>query len=183
MSHLAHIVRTIPGHEVLGAGRLDPLQMGVGPFDRLYETLDGWVCVVAPTDDERAALARTMRIERTDDDDRQTDRLRTAFAGVQTTAVVADLTAAGVAAVEPVVRNMHAFMNDPEQRATGRVAELPHPRLGNVRELGVLLRISDTVATPHRLAPDLGEHTDEVLERVRCSTREIDELRAQGVVR
>ncbi len=183
MGHLAHIVRTVPRQEVLGAGRLDPLQMGVGPFDRLYETLDSWVCVVAPTDDERAALVQALGVERTDDDDSQTDRLRAAFAVVETTAVVADLTAAGVAAVEPVARNMHAFMNDPEQRATGRVAELPHPRLGNVRELGVLLRVSDTVATPHRLAPDLGEHTDEVLELVGCSAPEIAELRARGVVR
>jgi crotonobetainyl-CoA:carnitine CoA-transferase CaiB-like acyl-CoA transferase len=183
MGHLAHIVRTVPRRDVLGAGRLDPLQMGVGPFDRLYETLDGWVCVVAPTDDERAALVQALGVERTDDDDSQTERLRAAFAVVETTAVVADLTAAGVAAVEPVARNMHAFMNDPEQRATGRVAELPHPRLGKVRELGVLLRVSDTVATPHRLAPDLGEHTDEVLELVGCSTPEIAELRARGVVR
>src|SRR5439155_26214714 len=50
MGHLAHIVRTASG-EVLGAGKLDPLQMGVGPFDRLYEAADGWVCIVAKTGD------------------------------------------------------------------------------------------------------------------------------------
>jgi crotonobetainyl-CoA:carnitine CoA-transferase CaiB-like acyl-CoA transferase len=33
------------------------------------------------------------------------------------------------------------------------------------------------------LAPDLGEHTDEVLELVGCSEPEIAELRARGVVR
>ena len=40
MGHMAHMVRTGDG-EVLGAGCLDPLQMGFGPFERLYQTRDG----------------------------------------------------------------------------------------------------------------------------------------------
>ena len=55
MGHLAHIVRRVDG-TVIGAGRLDPVQTGRGAFDRLYETADGWVCVVAPTPDEQRAL-------------------------------------------------------------------------------------------------------------------------------
>jgi len=93
------------------------------------------------------------------------------------------LRAAGVAAVEPVGRNVHAFMNDPEARRTGRVAEVQHPRLGKVRELDVLVRVSDTATTPHRLAPELGEHTDELLTELGCSPEEIAELHARGAVR
>ena len=58
---------------------------------------------------------------------------------------------------------MHTFMNDPEQRPIGRVAEGRTTRLGNVRESHVLVRVSDAESTPHRLAPELGEHTDEIL--------------------
>jgi crotonobetainyl-CoA:carnitine CoA-transferase CaiB-like acyl-CoA transferase len=182
MGHLAHIVRT-PDGEVLGAGRLDPLQTGRDAFDRLYETADGWVCVVAPTAGERRALLDTLGVEAVADDDRQSDRLRVVFAAADTRDVVARLRAAGVAAIEPVGRNVHAYMNDAEARRTNRVAEVHHPRLGNVRELDVLVRVSDAAATPHRLAPGLGEHTDELLAELGCSPDEIAELRARGAVR
>ena len=41
LAHMAHAVRR-PDGTVIGANRLDPLQMGFGPFERLYETADGW---------------------------------------------------------------------------------------------------------------------------------------------
>jgi crotonobetainyl-CoA:carnitine CoA-transferase CaiB-like acyl-CoA transferase len=52
MGHMAHIVRAMDG-TVVGSGRLDPLQMGLGPFERLYETSDGFVCLVAYDPPER----------------------------------------------------------------------------------------------------------------------------------
>ena len=63
MTHLAHVVRT-PAGEVIGAGKLDPLQTGRGAFDRLYETADGWICVVARTTAERSRAARSARRRR-----------------------------------------------------------------------------------------------------------------------
>lgn len=54
-----HVVRTGDG-TVLGAGRLDALQMGVGPLHRLYETADGWIVVVAANDTDIAALGRVL---------------------------------------------------------------------------------------------------------------------------
>ena len=90
MGHLAHIVRTVRRARSLGAGRLDPLQMGVGPFDRLYETVDGWVCVVAPTDDERRGAARDAGGRaRSTTTRRRVDRLRAAFAARATRDAVA----------------------------------------------------------------------------------------------
>jgi crotonobetainyl-CoA:carnitine CoA-transferase CaiB-like acyl-CoA transferase len=52
-----------------------------------------------------------------------------------------------------------------------------------VRELDVLLRVSDAARVPHRLAPALGEHTDEILAALGCSEGEIAALRADGAVR
>ena len=65
----------------------------------------------------------------------------------------------------------------------GRVAEQSHEQRGDVRELAVLVRVSDTESTPHRLAPRLGEHTDELLTELGCSPDEIAELRARGAAR
>ena len=44
-------------------GRLDPLQTGIGPLDRLYETRDGWICIVALSDREIAALEPVLGLE------------------------------------------------------------------------------------------------------------------------
>ena len=65
----------------------------------------------------------------------------------------------------------------------GRVAEVPHPVKGNVRELHVLLRVSGTDQVPQRLAPELGEHTDEVLAELGYNSAEIARLRTEGAVR
>ncbi len=59
MEDMCHVVRTGDG-TVLGAGRLDALQMGVGPLHRLYETADGWIVVVAANDTDIAALGRVL---------------------------------------------------------------------------------------------------------------------------
>jgi len=61
VSHVAHIVRQ-PDGTVLGAGRLDPLQTGISPLDRLYETRDGWVCVVAISDAEIRRLESAIEV-------------------------------------------------------------------------------------------------------------------------
>jgi crotonobetainyl-CoA:carnitine CoA-transferase CaiB-like acyl-CoA transferase len=58
-----------------------------------------------------------------------------------------------------------------------------HPDKGNVRELHALLRISDAAQVPHRLAPELGEHTDEILAEVGYTHDEVSELRSRGAVR
>ena len=59
MSHVAHIVRRVDG-VVLGAGRLDTLQYGFGPFERLYETADGWICLVAQEAEEVSGLEEVV---------------------------------------------------------------------------------------------------------------------------
>jgi crotonobetainyl-CoA:carnitine CoA-transferase CaiB-like acyl-CoA transferase len=182
MGHTAHIVRLADG-EVIGAGRMDPLQMGFGPFERLYEVADGMVCLVAYDEAERAAAVEALGVERLDDDHLQADVIMHAVHDRPAAEVVETLNAKGVAAVRAAGPNIHNIMVDPEQRRLGRVAELPHPTKGNVRELHVLLRVSDARQVPHRLAPELGEHTDEILAGVGYGPGEIAALRARGAVR
>ncbi len=123
-----------------------------------------------------------LGVDAVSDDDAQADRLRVAIATRKCAELVDELRTAGVPAIEPVGRNVHAFMNDPAARRAGRVAEVAHPQLGRVREIDLLVRVSDTARVPHRLAPGLGEHTDEILAELGCTGDEIDELHARGAV-
>ncbi len=194
MAHVAHIVRRADG-EVLGAQRLDPLQFGRGALDRLYETDDGWICIVAASDREHQALGDALGIDLTGDDrfadangrrdhDYQlADLIGTALSGLSTADALQRLRGAGVPAAVPAARNDAAFFRDPAQIRSGRVAECPHPTRGRVRETGVLVRVSGSTSPAHRLAPGLGEHTDEVLNELGLSQPDIDRLRAEGITR
>ncbi|MBW8825212.1 MAG: CoA transferase [Acidobacteria bacterium] len=183
MTHLAHIVRR-PDGQVVGAGRLDGEQMGLGPFERLYRAADGaMVCVVAHDDAGREAAAAALGAAHVEDDEAQVAVLAAAVATREANDVVRMLRAAGVAAAVPDGHTNHTTMNDPEQRRLGRVAELSHPVKGKVREVDTLVRVSDSERVPHRLAPELGEHTDEILRQVGYTDAEITQLRDRNVAR
>jgi crotonobetainyl-CoA:carnitine CoA-transferase CaiB-like acyl-CoA transferase len=188
MFHMAHVVRR-PDGTVVGSGRLDPMQYGFGPLERLYQTADGWICLAAiepvQADALRGVLGLRGRRGRADggpDPDALADLLAARFAAHHTAVVLAALEEAGVPAVEPAAHNAHAFLADPENRRTGRVAECPHPTKGNVRELAVLVRVSPSLVPPHRLAPGLGAQTDAVLAAVGSTPDQIAALAARGAI-
>jgi len=194
MAHLAHIVRQ-PDGTALGAGRLDPVQLGIGPLHRLYQTADGWICLVAVKDADIAALGRVLDIDlladarfanrdaRDTNADALANRLAAAFAARNAAECVAELVAAGVPVAEPVPSNAATFLRDPENRRTGRVAECLDAKDGHVREIAVLVRLSDATTAPHRLAPAIGEHTDEILASLGYRVDEIADLKARNVAR
>jgi crotonobetainyl-CoA:carnitine CoA-transferase CaiB-like acyl-CoA transferase len=193
MAHVAHIVTT-PDGEPLGAGLLDPLQMGFGPLDRLYQTADGWVCLVATSDAEIAALGGVLGVDILGNElfGDHGSRVENSYAleGVigaavetrKTAELVADLVAAGVPAAEPVPHNMKAFLSDPQNRASGRVGAGLDPVRGEVRGVGRLVRVSGLEPAPRWLAPGLGEHTAEILTELGYDTVRIAALREQGVI-
>lgn len=74
---------------------------------------------------------------------------------------IARLNAAGVPCA-PVLGLPEAFA-DPQARALGMVVDVPHPGHGVVRMTGFPVRLSATPWALRRPAPELGEHTEEVL--------------------
>ncbi len=194
MAHMAHVVRNAAG-EAVGAGRLDTVQYGFSALERLYPTTDGWICLVAVNDRDLAAVAKVAGVEilgdprfadegwRLENDFGLSGMLEEAFGRRSTNELLSELWDLGVAAVEPVGPNVHSLLNEPDHRLVGRVVEVSHPRLGRVREIGVLVRVSGSVPLPHRLAPELGEHTGSILADLGFDERTVEALRESGAVK
>lgn len=63
------------------------------------------------------------------------------------------------------------------------VGSVAHPYLGEVRYPGFCTQFSETEVRTRQAAPELGEHTDEVLREIAgYSDREVKALRAEGIV-
>jgi crotonobetainyl-CoA:carnitine CoA-transferase CaiB-like acyl-CoA transferase len=72
----------------------------------------------------------------------------------------------GNIAAEPYRTSIQA-MDHPAVLANGSVVTIHDPRLGPLRTLAPLVDLKDTPGEPSGPAPDLGQHTAEVLERLR----------------
>src|SRR3954462_6538732 len=72
---------------------------------------------------------------------------------------------------------------DPQVQAREMVIETDPPTLGHLRTLGSPIKLSATPADVSRRAPQLGEHTDEILTEAGYSSAEIAALRAAGAIR
>jgi len=71
---------------------------------------------------------------------------------------------------------------DPQVLAREMVAETDHPTLGHMRTLGSPIKMSATPPDVSRRAPQLGEHTDDVLTEAGYSASEIDALRSAHAI-
>ena len=191
-----HLMRRADG-SVAGSVGLDHDRRGGDPLDRLYRTADGWICLSARTDDEFARLAGVEGLECLASDARFADTaarsehrgaLGDAIAQVVGTATtrswVDAFEAAGVAAEVPTgPEGPGRFFDDPEHQRDGRVEEYEHPRWGRTRDVAVMVRLSDAKSRPGRPAPEIGQHTREILGEFGYSADEITDLYDSGIVR
>lgn len=72
--------------------------------------------------------------------------------------------------------------DDPHTLARDMVITMRHPAEGEIRGLGIPVKLSDTPGQVRRAAPLLGEHTDEILNGLGYSAPEIETLRGMGAV-
>jgi|YNPNPStandDraft_1061719.scaffolds.fasta_scaffold00351_20 crotonobetainyl-CoA:carnitine CoA-transferase CaiB-like acyl-CoA transferase len=74
-------------------------------------------------------------------------------------------------------------LTDPQALNNDYVVSFQYPSLGEVREPGYPIHFSAAKVRKRAPAPAIGEHTDEVLREIGYTEREIEELRAQRVVK
>ncbi|CAA0136672.1 CoA-transferase/lyase DddD [Mycolicibacterium vanbaalenii] len=161
---------------------LDAMQYGTGPFRRLYDTAEGWLCIAASDEGaQRRCLVELGGAHLANSTD-----LAATMAAVLRTETAASwsvrLDAAGVPNEVCSDRFALELFDDPDLRASRFVTGYPQPVVGHLEQLGVLFDFS---ATPARIAGAplvVGDGTRTVLSELGLGEAEIADLEAAQVV-
>jgi len=97
-------------------------------------------------------------------------------------------TAAWLAELEPKgvfcakVNTLAEAIEDPQLQANGMVIEMEHAEAGILRLPGTPVRLHGTPPVPRRFAPELGEHTVEILRELGYDDAALAEMKNEGVI-
>ncbi len=81
------------------------------------------------------------------------------------------------------VRDYGDIFSDSDVWENDLVAEMEHPTAGPIKTFGIPVKLSDMPGTVRRHPPTQGEHTQEVLQELGYSNREIERLYQQQIVK
>jgi len=174
---------------------LDAMHYGWGPLSRLYRTSDGWLCVMAMTQDQWSALCQVIERPHLSVDARFADALarkanagalaallEQAFAQRSASDWFKHLNAACVPCEISDPDFVMTLFDDAEFRKKGWVASYEHASVGNMDVFGLLFDFDQTPGVIRRPAPVVGAHTREILREVGYDDMDIASLVTQGVV-
>lgn len=158
--------------------QLDRMQLGLGPFYRLYRTADGWICLAAVTELHRERLGKALGTRAAD----LAGVLEREFAALSTAAAFALLDGHDVP-VEIADAGFSARLFDDQQMwERGLVVAHDHPQLGRVETFGSSITFSETPGRIQGPPPLCGQHTRDILTEHGFAAAEIDRLVASGAV-
>ena len=78
------------------------------------------------------------------------------------------------------VKTYEEVVSDDTNLANGYIVQVEHPTYGSISVVGNPVRMSETPTRVGVVAPELGEHTEEVLLEAGFSWEEIDQMRTDG---
>lgn len=185
----------------LGGFTFDPPEGGYGyarmlaPHRAPYRTKDGYMCVLIYNDKHWRNFFRLIGQEamfETDPRFRDHEARSRNIAEVYAFAA-AQLEQRTTAEWEPLLREADIpsapmktvgdLLADPHLAATGFFMENDHPTEGRLREMTLASHWSDAGPMPHRPAPNLGEHSAEILREAGYDDAAIRKLAERGVTR
>ena len=167
--------------------------LGSAPFNS-YITKDGYVCIAVANDILFEKFAKVMNApdlltdpryrtnsERKQNEDDLNKRVNE-WTENYTTQELCDILDQAKIPVGPIL-GMDELVEDPHLISRGMLVEIPHPVLGNVVYPGNPLKFSKASGLNFVRAPLLGEHTEEVLEKVlQKSKEEIESFKQADIV-
>ena len=80
------------------------------------------------------------------------------------------------------VYSLDEVVNDPQLIERGMIRELPHPTLGKVKQVGSMLKLSDSPFQVRNWCTEFGQHTDELLTELGYDPDRIGALRQAEVI-
>jgi crotonobetainyl-CoA:carnitine CoA-transferase CaiB-like acyl-CoA transferase len=80
------------------------------------------------------------------------------------------------------VRTDAEVLDDPQAAAIGAFAAVDHPNIPECRVVNSPVEFGDAPSHPHRAAPELGQHTEEVALEMGLSWDEIARLKSSGTL-
>ena len=171
-------------------GRRHP---AITPFE-VFESADGYV-VIAIGNNElwRKFCEHVDRPELIDDERFHTNALRTenheSLFPILAEIMCRRTTDAWVEALEAIgvpcgpVNTVDKVANDPQVLARDMIAEVEHDTTGTVQVPGIPIKLSETPGQIDAPAPNLGEHTSEILtDLLKLGAEEVNQLKQDGVV-
>jgi crotonobetainyl-CoA:carnitine CoA-transferase CaiB-like acyl-CoA transferase len=150
-------------------------QLGFDAYHRLYRTADGWICVVARSDEQRAALHSALGVT-------DTASLGTALQTLSGADAFAKLDGAGVP-VERVDPEFSRRLHDtPDFAKRQWTVSYDHPMVGKLDQIGLLVNLSGTPGVIQSRPLMVGEHTKEILLGMGYAEDEINTMEAQFAI-
>lgn len=171
-------------------GRRHP---AITPFE-VFESADGYVVIAIGNNDLwRKFCEHVGHPELIDDERFHTNALRTenheSLFPILAEIMCRRTTDAWVEALEAIgvpcgpVNTVDKVANDPQVLARDMIAEVAHDTTGNVQIPGIPIKLSETPGQIDAPAPNLGEHTSEVLtDLLGLETEEVNRLKQDGIV-
>lgn len=163
---------------------------------RPYQTLDGYLCVLIYNDKQWASfLALTGHADWFTQDPRFAsigvrtqhinDLYRMVGQAVATRTTQEWIALLGDADIPCMpLHDIDSLTKDPHLEAVGMIRQVMHPTEGAMRQIGVPVRLSGTpVLDEQKPAPQLGQHSEEILHEAGFSAQAIESLMARGIAR
>jgi crotonobetainyl-CoA:carnitine CoA-transferase CaiB-like acyl-CoA transferase len=171
-------------------------QTGLSATYRLYETIDGWLQVAAVKEEMWPAFANVLgQADLVSDarfataDARYENRLELeallepVFKTLTALQWRRRFDAAGVPSEMSVkTYDGESVLFDEENLRLGVVSEMEHPTAGKLRQVGQLMRFSDTPSVVQRPPFVRGQHTREIADWLGYSESEIEGLLERGII-
>lgn len=175
--------------------RLDGMQFGFSALQRLYETAQGWLCVVILTEREWRALCTHPQFQalagdarfataaaRADNDAALADALAGMFAARPVAAWFKELDEAGVPCEICASDFALQVHDDADMHQRGWVVSYRHREVGKLNQIGLPVDLSDTPGRVQGPPLIVGADTRDILLELGYSNAEIDQFCREGYI-
>ena len=158
------------------------------PYYNVYQTKDdGWVSVGCLEPHFFANLCRALGCDDLipfQHDPSRRDEIFRHFRAILLTKTRDEWVAAlaGLDVCVAPVQTIAEAVEDPHNRHRRMVLEVEHPNLGQIQQVGIAAKLSDTPGRVRSTAPRPGQHTDEVLSEIGLSAAEIAALKREDAI-